>query len=104
MRWFVIPKGTVGKVARVIDDGRNIEPAKRYVLRDEVGEDRLLFDPVTFSNNYESYAEREANGIPAAMPRWAQAYAHLGFCGIERKNSRGETYVFITPYRNAKVS
>lgn len=104
MRWFTIPKGTVGKVARVIDNGRNMEDAKRHVLREEIAEDHLLFDPVTFSNNYEFYAEAEANGIPAAMPRWAQAYAHLGFCGVERKNSRGETYVFITPYRNVTVA
>jgi hypothetical protein len=103
MRWFVIPKGTSGKVAKLIDNGRNMEDAKRHVLRDEIGEDHLLFDPITFSNNHEFYAEAEANGIPAAMPKWAQAYAHLGFCGVERKNSKGESYVFITSYRNVKV-
>lgn len=104
MRWYVIPKGTVGKVAKIIDEGRNMEDAKRHVLRTELGQDELLFDPVRYSNNYEAYAECEANGIPAAMPKWAQAYAHLGFCGVERKNPKGETYVFITQYRNVQVS
>lgn len=89
MRWFTIPKGTSGKLLKLTDSSQM--PLTRHVLREEVATDELFFDPVSFENGRE-------------MPLWARGYAQIGYCGVAKENAKGETYVFITPYRNVTVA
>lgn len=89
MRWYTIPKGTPGKLLKLTDSSQM--PLTKHVLREEVGTDELFFDPVSFENGRE-------------MPSWARGYAQIGYCGVAKKNDKGETYVFITPYRNVGVA
>lgn len=101
MRWYTFPKGTAGKVLRVNADGtapdQDVTP---HNLREEIGTEDLLFDPIRYHNNQHD-PERLAQHI---KHEWQRIYARLGYCGVYRENDKGEGYVFVTRYDNARVA